>query len=308
MKVSFVATVLNEEENILKLLDSLEIQTKKPDEVIIVDGGSKDSTVKLVKSFASESLLNYRILEEKSNRARGRNLGIGRASGEVVAVSDAGCVLSKHWLERITKPLIEGKVDAVAGFYRMKKNTIFTHCSAPFFGPMSHNIDRKTFLPSSRSIAFTKAAWKKVHGYPTSVHSAAEDSVFAQLLFDDPVIKMVTHTSALVEWSQPDNFKKFFTDIGKHVKGDLEAGYSPHLKKNALVAIRYALAVPLILATVISGSQTMAVITWFLVVIYLIYPSLKFIRLVSHPLHPVYFAALQITADVAVLTALLTPK
>ena len=51
MKISFVATVFNEEKTITALLDSLFKQTKMPDEIIIVDGGSLDSTLSRIFNF-----------------------------------------------------------------------------------------------------------------------------------------------------------------------------------------------------------------------------------------------------------------
>ena len=50
MKTSFIATVLNEEKTIKALLSSLAKQTKKPEEIIIVDGGSTDQTVAKIKN------------------------------------------------------------------------------------------------------------------------------------------------------------------------------------------------------------------------------------------------------------------
>ncbi len=44
MRVSVIATVLNEAGSIDLLLDSLAGQTRPPDEVVIVDGGSSDGT------------------------------------------------------------------------------------------------------------------------------------------------------------------------------------------------------------------------------------------------------------------------
>ena len=49
MKVSLIATVLNGAEHIEEFLGSLEAQTRAPDEVVIVDGGSTDGTLQLVR-------------------------------------------------------------------------------------------------------------------------------------------------------------------------------------------------------------------------------------------------------------------
>ena len=50
-KVSFITTVYNEEKDIRLFLDSLINQTYLPEEVIIVDGGSTDGTLKIIRDF-----------------------------------------------------------------------------------------------------------------------------------------------------------------------------------------------------------------------------------------------------------------
>ena len=52
MNVSVIATVYNERRNIERLLDSLAGQTRRPDEVVICDGGSDDGTVEVIQGYA----------------------------------------------------------------------------------------------------------------------------------------------------------------------------------------------------------------------------------------------------------------
>src|SRR3972149_6700460 len=52
MPVSLVATVLNESSSIAALLDSILAQERLPDEVVIVDGGSRDGTLEALRSYA----------------------------------------------------------------------------------------------------------------------------------------------------------------------------------------------------------------------------------------------------------------
>ena len=66
MKVSLITTILNEEKNIESFLHSIEEQTVLPDEVIIVDGGSKDKTLERIKEYKSEKL-KITVLVEKPN-------------------------------------------------------------------------------------------------------------------------------------------------------------------------------------------------------------------------------------------------
>ena len=79
MKVSFITTILNEEKTIISLLTSLTKQTQKPNEVIIVDGGSKDKTIVKIKAFQKKHpQIKIRLSFKKgTNRSQGRNLAIG---------------------------------------------------------------------------------------------------------------------------------------------------------------------------------------------------------------------------------------
>ena len=52
MRVSVIVTVFNECASIERLLDSLAAQTRRPNEVVICDGGSRDGTAELIADYA----------------------------------------------------------------------------------------------------------------------------------------------------------------------------------------------------------------------------------------------------------------
>lgn len=283
MKVSFVTTVLNEEGTIEELLDSLFLQSRKPNEIVIVDAGSSDETISLIKKKINKNSISMQlIIKRRLNRSQARNLGIKRASHDIIAVSDAGCRLNKDWLKEITRPLLNKKADSVAGFYYPQTNTIFQKCVAPFVGVMSDKLDIKTYLPSSRSIAFTRSAWLKAGKYPEKL-DYCEDLIFASKL--KRRTKMVVKPEAIVYWHQANNIKRFFQQISDYASGDVVAVYHPHLLKIASVFGRYLvfLFFP------------------YLTPFYLIWPIIKIYRYVNHPLGLIYLPILQITADLAVI-------
>ena len=98
MNVSVIVTVLNESEAIERLLESLESQTRLPDEVVIADGGSTDGTLEALGAWASAGRIPLRILEEPgANISEGRNAAIAAATGEVIATTDSGVRLETDW-------------------------------------------------------------------------------------------------------------------------------------------------------------------------------------------------------------------
>ena len=118
MNISICIIILNEEGTIAPLLDSLLNQSKKAKEIVIVDGGSTDKTVGIIRHY-QKKYGGIKLLVEKSTRAKGRNLGVEIAKGDIIATTDAGCIADKNWLRNLTAPFATGRVDVSAGFYHM---------------------------------------------------------------------------------------------------------------------------------------------------------------------------------------------
>lgn len=96
--ISIVIPTYNEEENIARCLESLNRQTvpREAYEIIVVDGNSRDRTRELAEPLADS------VFIQKSAKVGGaRNDGVMAAEGDIVATTDADCVLPKNWVERI---------------------------------------------------------------------------------------------------------------------------------------------------------------------------------------------------------------
>jgi glycosyltransferase involved in cell wall biosynthesis len=98
MQLSVILTVLNEGEAIRPLLDSLIHQTRFPDEVVICDGGSRDNTLEVLEEYKQWLPLKL-LVAPGVNISRGRNIAISAAIGQIIAMTDAGVILSPTWLE-----------------------------------------------------------------------------------------------------------------------------------------------------------------------------------------------------------------
>jgi glycosyltransferase involved in cell wall biosynthesis len=217
MKVSVCITVFNEVGSVAKLLESLLHQSKKPDEIVIVDGGSTDKTVEIIHHFQKKDR-RIRLLVQKSSPAEGRNLSVELAKNNIIAMTDAGCVIDKNWLKRIAEPFKNREVGIVAGFYKMTGDTVFQKAESAFLGVLPDDFDA-TFLPSARSIAFRKEIWMKVGGFPENKFATAEDTLFNYKAVEENV-KFARVKNALVEWETPGSVAEFFNKIRNYAKGD----------------------------------------------------------------------------------------
>lgn len=124
--VSLIATVFNEQENVEFWLDSLLAQSKIPDEIVIVDGGSNDGTWELLQKRSAEEP-RLKIFQRTCNISQGRNLAIENARGDIIVVTDAGCVYDRDWFRELgTTVGKEGVQFAATAFGpSLKKDTVF---------------------------------------------------------------------------------------------------------------------------------------------------------------------------------------
>jgi len=240
MRVSVVATVLNEAGSLPRLLDSLAIQTRLPDEVVICDGGSTDGTLPLLEA---ESCLSLRVIRRPgANISQGRNAAIEAATGEVIAVVDAGVRLSPQWLEEIVAPFGDAGIQVVAGFFRPAPQTVFETALGATVLPELREINPARFLPSSRSVAFRRSAWAAVGGYPEWL-DYCEDLIFDFRLREwyGPCVFV---PEALVYFRPRSSLRAFFAQYYRYARGDGKADL--WRGRHAIRYLTYLVAVPFI--------------------------------------------------------------
>ncbi len=219
-QVSVVATVKNEAGSIGELLDSLALQSRPPDEVVIADGGSTDGTLERLRA---ERRLPLRVIEAPgANIAQGRNRAIAAARGEIIAVTDAGVRLHPDWLAGLLRPFEERpETVAVAGFFLSDPRTPFEVAMAAAVLPALRDIRPDRFWPSSRSVAFRKAAWEAVGGYPEWL-DYCEDLIF-DFALRERFGPFVFAPEAVVYFRPRSTMRAFFLQYYRYARGDGKA-------------------------------------------------------------------------------------
>lgn len=180
LPVSLVIPVRNEAASLAALFASIQNQTYAPAEIIIVDGGSSDETVAIAQRL-TQGDARYRLIEAgPASPGRGRNIGIGAARHEWVALTDAGIALEPVWLaELIAAARRDQTLDVVYGNYESRTDSRFERCAAlAYAAPKQIRAGEMMRGPSIASALLRRTVWHKVGGFPD--HRAAEDLIFME--------------------------------------------------------------------------------------------------------------------------------
>ena len=268
LRVSLIVTVKNESQALVRLLDSMAAQSRAPEEIIIVDGGSTDGTLDLLR--ANEIRLPLKnISMPGANISQGRNAAIRAATGDIICSTDAGVWLDGNWVKELVEPFDRrpstadsemgfavgsqpsAVVDVVSGFFLPDPQGAFETALAATTLPALADIHPEKFQPSSRSVAFRKAAWEHVGGYPEWL-DYCEDLVFDSAL-RAVGLGFAFAPRAIAHFRPRANLRAFFKQYYRYARGDGKANlfFKRHLIRYAI----YLMVLPGLIGSTFVASQ-----------------------------------------------------
>lgn len=115
IKISVVVPVYNERHTIEELLDRI-INVKINKEIIIVDDGSKDGTLEIIKKYI-QPFPFIKLIIHKKNRGKGAALrsGFTKVTGHIVIIQDADLEYDPFDYYKLIVPILEKRADVVYG-------------------------------------------------------------------------------------------------------------------------------------------------------------------------------------------------
>ena len=113
MRISVVIPVLNEEDRLEECLKALCNNSEKPYEIIVSDGGSVDATREIALRYGCSVIDN-----PKRHAAGGRNAGIKKARGDIIAFTDGDCIPDRNWIKNIRIAFEAETIDGLGGSVR----------------------------------------------------------------------------------------------------------------------------------------------------------------------------------------------
>ncbi|MFQ5414397.1 MAG: glycosyltransferase [Phycisphaerae bacterium] len=259
--VSVIMTVRDDVAGLETVLESLGRQTRPPDDIVIVDGGSDAAALArmraLVRRYAGARLITGR----PCNIAEGRNRAIAAARHDVIACIDAGCRADADWLARITAPFSEEHVDCVGGVYTIEPRGRFERVVGLLTMPgQLMPLDPQRFNPSARSMAFRRGVWRSAGGFPEWLYTA-EDTLFdLRLRSMRPPVRYVVARDAVVAWRPRTTLRGVFRQFYGYARGSAHIGRGT--ASHRYTTLRYVAACVWTAAAVVGWATTARAMGW----------------------------------------------
>lgn len=231
---SIIVAARNEEKNILPLLNSLSALNYPVDkfEVIIVNDRSTDATQNILESFIKNhaNIFLITIKENLSPMPHKKNAlraGIEKAKNEILAFTDADCIVPKEWLLKLNEQFTD-TVGVVAGYspYIVKKPLSWFY-SFLRYEELKGTLNaaagiglQNAFMCTGRNLAYRKAVYDEVGGFETIQHSiSGDDDLFIQRVqqMTPWEIRYMTSPQSYVMTEPPKNFRSFVNQRIRHI-------------------------------------------------------------------------------------------
>ena len=177
VQLSVVVPTLNEEKHIGELLSDLAAQTRVPEEIIVVDGESSDSTVRIVERFPETQLLL-----SPPSVSKQRNLGGRKACGDLVVFLDADARLPRTFLEKFVEKFEERRLDlACPVFLAPDDSTPSIKCVHVFFAVVFMGLQKILPSGSGQCIAVRREVFQESAGFDTGLTFADDMELIRRL-------------------------------------------------------------------------------------------------------------------------------
>jgi len=211
--ISIVVPTYNTSRYIERNIHNLLSNVPRNTEIIVVDDGSTDPTVSILKRFKNIKL----VTRKHTSPAKVRNVGWRKARGDIVIFLDSDCYVTKNWFKEMIKPFKEKDVIAVSGVYLSKQKKLISRYIQHQIAYRQSRVKKYTDNLASYSLAVKRKFLVKVGGFPEVYKIAsAEDTELSYRL--KKFGEFVLNKKARVYHNHSESVKKYLRKQFNHAR------------------------------------------------------------------------------------------
>lgn len=217
---SIIVPVYNRPQEVEELVESLDKQTDKDFELVIVEDGSTQTCEDALREKGGNLKIKY---YHKSNEGRSiaRNYGMERADGDFYIFVDSDCILPPDYIENLKKSLSENPVDCFGGpdtahesFSDVQKAINFSMTSFLTTGGIrGGKKSLEKFTPRTFNMGFSKDVYNNVGGF----REMFSEDIDMSTRIKNAGYKIMLYPDVKVFHKRRVDFKKFWRQV--HVFG-----------------------------------------------------------------------------------------
>lgn len=217
---SIIVPVYNRPDEIDDLLRSLELQTDRQFETVIVEDGSTIPCREQVDARRPTLSLQY-FYKDNEGRSIARNYGMDRARGDFFIFVDSDCILPPFYIERLRKAVSEKKIRFFGGpdaahpsFSRIQKAINFAMTSFLTTGGIrGGKVQMEKFVPRTFNMGYAREVYEKAGGFREMFSEDIDMSTRTRMAGYDPVLLR----DVFVYHKRRGNLAKFWRQV--HIFG-----------------------------------------------------------------------------------------
>lgn len=198
MTFSLIVPVYNRPGEVADLLESLDRQSDRDFELILVEDGSTVPCRAQAEAYEKRFPIQY-FFKENEGRSIARNYGMEHARGDYFVFVDSDCILPPDYFEALRKALAQNPADCFGGpdaahesFTETQKAINFAMTAFLTTGGIrGGRVQMEKFVPRTFNMGFSRKVWEKVGGFremfseDIDMSTRIRNAGFAPVLFRD---------------------------------------------------------------------------------------------------------------------------
>lgn len=218
-KYSIIVPVYNRPDEVQELLETLEKQTFKDFELVLVEDGSSEPCEEIANQFRDKIDIRY-FFKPNSGPGDSRNFGFEKANGDYFLLFDSDCLIPETYMENLDKALAERPLDCFGGpdaghesFSDIQKAINYSMTSFITTGGIrggKKQLDK--FTPRSFNMGLSREVWEKVGGF-CNLHPGEDPDLSFRIMKAGFKTGLIRDT--FVYHKRRIDFKKFWKQVYK---------------------------------------------------------------------------------------------